>query len=161
MLAEGIDEESIIQQWSLDLRYQGQSFTLNIPWPETDKNELFSSIDIKKNIIKNFHATHEQRYGHKLNEQVELVNIRISLKMPTKTLKWQQKLEKKQPGPISYVPLHTITKEVPLWRREDIPYDQKLPGPVIITESVATTFVKEGWEVKMDGNGHLTLNSTI
>jgi len=145
MLAEGISKQTIIQQWSLDLRYCGQSFTLNIPW-----HSIKQSID-------QFHETHKQRYGHNLDESIELVNVRVSLKAPTQSLNWDQKLEKSQTKPISYVSLHAFVDDVPVWRREDLVPGMQIQGPALIIEPVATTFIKSNWVVEPDVYGHIRM----
>ncbi|MEJ2142843.1 MAG: hydantoinase/oxoprolinase family protein [Gammaproteobacteria bacterium] len=52
LLAEGIDAKTIQTEFSLDLRYQGQSYYLNIPW---------TKIETAKQA---FHHSHQGRYGH-------------------------------------------------------------------------------------------------
>jgi len=149
MLAEGVSKQAIIQQWSLDLRYCGQSFTLNIPW-----HNIEQSID-------QFHETHKQRYGHNLDESVELVNVRVSLKAPTQSLNWDQKLEKSQTKPISYVSLHAFGDDVPVWQRQDLVPGVQIQGPALIIEPVATTFIKSNWVAEPDVYGHIRMKHVL
>lgn len=53
-------------QPSLDLRYQGQRYTLSVPW----QNDIAHAIQA-------FHAAHTQRFGHALPMPVELVSVRL------------------------------------------------------------------------------------
>lgn len=64
LAAEGIPERRIETAASLDMRYQGQSYELSIPWNE----ELEAS----------FHRAHRRLYGY-TNESVplEIVNVRV------------------------------------------------------------------------------------
>ena len=149
MLTEGISEQAIIQHWSLDLRYSGQSFTLNIPWHNI------------KQSIEQFHETHKQRYGHSLNELIELVNVRVSLKAPTQSLNWQQKLEKSQSKPTSYVSLHAFGDDVPVWQRSDLVPGTQIQGPALIIEPVATTFIKSNWVAESDVYGHIRMKHVL
>jgi len=145
MLAERVRPEDVQQKLSLDLRYRGQSFTLNIKWTNIDQ------------AMMDFHATHEQRYGHKLNEPLELVNVRVSLKAQTESLKWQKLFNKQQLKPKTKVQVYACEGEVPVWSREDLAAGQIINGPALITEKVATTFIKTGWIAECDEHGHIIL----
>lgn len=149
MVAEGVNEQAIIQQRSLDLRYRGQSFTLNIPWCNIDQS------------VDQFHETHKQRYGHKLDETIELVNVRISLKAPTQSLNWDQTLEKSHAAPISYVYLHALGDDVPVWQRKDLLPGVQIQGPALIIEPVATTFIKSNWVAESDVFGHIRMKHVL
>ena len=61
---EGIPETQMQFYTSIDVRYQGQAYELNIPLTE--------------NIAQRFHLEHEHTYGHSMeNRTVEIVNIRL------------------------------------------------------------------------------------
>ncbi len=145
MQEEGVAEASAQIQRSLDLRYLGQSFSLNLPWESVAR------------CTKNFHETHERRYGHKLTEAVELVTLRVSIKSPTQS-PFEQKLEKKQAAePITHVSVYAQEDKVPVYQRETLAPGQYIPGPAIIIEDVATTFVKNNWNCSVHETGHLLL----
>jgi N-methylhydantoinase A len=64
LLREGVTEEAMVFQGSLDMRYQGQSYELTIPFAE--------------DILAGFHTAHTQSYGHAMPERtVEVVNLRL------------------------------------------------------------------------------------
>lgn len=64
LTAEGVRPENMLIEPSVDLRYQGQSFELNLP--------------LSKKLIAEFHQVHEQAYGYANPEApVEIVNIRV------------------------------------------------------------------------------------
>jgi len=145
MQAEGVDQADVLVFCSLDLRYCGQSFTLNVAWKNINQ------------AIDDFHATHEQRYGHKLNERVELVNVRVSLKVPNESPNWQQPIEKSRKKPIAHVSMYALGEQVPVWRREDLSGTEEITGPALITEAVASTLIKPGWAAHVDEFDHLRL----
>ncbi len=64
--AEGVDTAACQVARSVDLRYVGQSYTLEIPWDEAEAADAF-------------HRTHKLRYGHRLDLPVELVNLRVTV----------------------------------------------------------------------------------
>lgn len=154
MLAEGIRLSEIQRHDSMDLRYQGQSFALNIPWGSDAKVCFEQGIE---QAILLFNETHALRYGHNIDEVIELVNVRVSLKSPTPSLNWQQTLEKPRKKPTLSVSLHALGQEVPVWLRENIMPGEIIHGPALIEEAVTTTLVKPRWSAKMNDGGHLIL----
>ncbi|HLZ58351.1 MAG TPA: hydantoinase/oxoprolinase family protein, partial [Ktedonosporobacter sp.] len=64
---EGIPAEQIVIEPSLDLRYVGQSYELNIPF-EGDMVDASAA----------FHRAHERRFGYSdPNERIQVVNVRL------------------------------------------------------------------------------------
>ena len=70
LLAENVDVTDISVKYSVDLRYKGQSFTLNLPWSSVSE------------LVGNFHALHKERYGHDMDRSVEMVTLRVSVTSP-------------------------------------------------------------------------------
>ena len=142
---EGISEKDILIEFSIDCRYLGQSYFLNIKW---------------KNIataIKEFQALHEKRYGHQLELDVELVNIRVALKSKeTKiilpNLKGDINIEKE-----NKVKLYGFEKEISIYQRDSLTSGSKITGPALITETVSTTYIAENWNCEVDESGCLLL----
>ena len=79
LLKEGIERERLTADYALDLRYRGQSNTLRIPWQGIAASESA------------FHALHEQRYGHRLDVPVEMLNLRLRSKQ-SRPIKLRQSL---------------------------------------------------------------------
>ena len=146
LVAEGIPAAEVETGFSLDLRYQGQSYTLNLAWQGLEPTR------------QAFHAAHEQRYGHRLQAAVELVNIRCNLhgRPPAITLP-----EVGAAATGGTVPRHEQlagnATQVTVWIRENLPVGQKLHGPALITETVATTYIASGWSCHRDNTGNLLL----
>lgn len=147
LASEGVSTELVTLQRSLDLRYRGQAFSLNIPW-----QKLESCAD-------SFQQSHEQRYGHRLQQPVELVNIRLHAHGPA------QQIEIPTLGPKSFTTesvrhanLYGIDKPVAILDREKLCAEQQIDGPALITETVATTFIDSGWHCQVDNYGNLLLN---
>jgi len=149
LTAEGIAAEDIAVFYSVDLRYQGQSYTLNVPWEGSESS------------IESFHKLHQKRYGHQHQQPIELVNVRV--KTSAKAL------------PIALSPLSTsgqlpdiktetvlfgIDKKVPVYQREKLLYGHTLSGPALIVERVATTWVADHWHVQVDRFGNLLLQKS-
>ncbi len=144
LVAEGVNAKLIQQSPSLDLRYQGQSYTLNIGYKQF------------KNIAQDFHTAHEQRYGHSLDVPIELVNVRMKVFA-------EQKHFALPPSAISTnATVQRIALpeegEVLLYQRESLAPGTLIIGPALICESVSTTLIKQGWQAKVDKYGNLLLD---
>ena len=141
---EGINPSQISQQRSLDLRYCGQSFSLNIPWQALEQCQ------------QAFHQTHQQRYGHQLQQPIELVNIRLHAHGPANPLSIPT-LSNNGHTTNKQARLYGIDETVTIINREDLSAGQQINGPALITETVATTFIESGWQGQVDEYGNLLL----
>ena len=75
MKVEGFTPEQLKIDRSLDIRYEGQSYELNIPY----FIETGTSARETQALIQKFHATHDQRFGYaRTDAPVEVVNLRLT-----------------------------------------------------------------------------------
>ena len=146
LLREGIQGAQVESSFSLDLRYSGQSFSLNIPWQGTAVAAIAA-----------FHRRHQQRYGHTMELTVELVNLRAGigaaatpLALPTASVSAATAGSRAR--------LYGIEQEVDVLPRDSLQIGAHYCGPLLITEQVSTTWIKPGWRVRRDGVGSLLLS---
>ena len=146
LIAEGVAAADIETDFSLDLRYQGQSYTLNLPW-----QGLAATSSA-------FHMAHEQRYGHRLGAVVELVNLRCGLQGSPPQLHLpllaDSPTDSHEPRRAS---LAGVSEPVPVWSRSALYAGQVFAGPALVTETVATTWLPAGWCCRVDAVGNLLL----
>jgi len=135
---------------SLDVRYQGQSYTLNVAWQQEQDEPIES-------CISRFHQVHEKRYGHQLELPVELVNIRVALRAHTTPITFPRLQNKPPAKPVDSVFLCGINHPVARFERKDLAPGQEITGPALITETVSTTLVAPGWKSTTDTWGNLLL----
>jgi len=143
--AEGVAEAEIAVSRSLDLRYQGQSWTLNVSWTDPAGSEAA------------FHALHAARYGHRLERPVELVNLRVSLRSRQAPPALPRRPSAVPGAPAGHVSLPGHDGPVPLWQRDDLAPGQAIKGPALVTETVSTTWLAPGWTCVLDEYGNLLL----
>ncbi len=148
LIQEGVDPASISARPSVDLRYLGQSYTLTVPWQAT--HGCADSIEA-------FHLAHQERYGHRLELPVELVNLRLQLQGPQPQLPLAQLTSEGNAAPAGYSSLYGIDDAVPVWSRVELAPGQSLEGPALITEQVSTTYLAPGWQCQVDPYGNLML----
>lgn len=146
LAAEGIAEQELQVQPSLDLRYQGQSFTLNIPWQGIS------------GISQDFHSAHQQRYGHSMPLPIELVNVRLALRAEGPPLSLPE-LQRGHGSPAAQDSLKLVgfTRPVALYDRRQFGAGHHFDGPALVTEQTATTLVAENWRGNVDALGNLQL----
>jgi N-methylhydantoinase A len=133
-----------VVEYSADLRYLGQSYTLNLPWSEPER------------LAEAFHRLHESQYGHRMAIAVELVNLRVRLlgEHPEFDLpEWQPSAEA-QPDTTS---VFGIDEPVLVFARDTLNKGQCIDGPALITETTSTTWISPGWQAHVDQWGNLVL----
>ncbi|HKJ07652.1 MAG TPA: hydantoinase/oxoprolinase family protein, partial [Gammaproteobacteria bacterium] len=145
LAADGVSREAISVDQALDLRYLGQSYTLTLPWRGRD------------GTLQAFHAAHQARYGHRLDAAVELVNLRVRVRGQPPALALRP--AGTQPGQESrQVEMAGLDGPVPVWSRATLGAGQRLQGPALVTDVVATTWLAPGWRCVVDGVGNLLLD---
>ena len=147
LIEEGVEQNNIHIEQSLDVRYAGQSYTLNIPWQ-----------DIKR-IEEDFSQAHHARYGHQLPLEVELVNLRVAVNGPQPELNIATEAQQHatEKTPTEYAKLYGLEEDVLICQRNTLTADATILGPAIITETISTTFIAPGWRCIKDKTGNLLL----
>jgi N-methylhydantoinase A len=137
---------------SLDLRYRGQAFELNIP---TD-----TALQLDR-IEADFHRQHRDTYGH-ANPQaaIELVNARLTAYGLVPKPAAERHVAPGADLDRALVERRAVwfegrAHDCPVWDRERLPERAELRGPAIVEEFGATTVVPPGWRGAMDPHGNL------
>ena len=145
--ADGVDEADICVQYSLDVRYRGQSTTLQVPWQGKEQTSAA------------FHALHQQRYGHALSMPVELVNLRVQVtaEMPAVQLPALGQAASADAPILQQARLQGIQELVNLYERECLLVGHRIVGPALIVERCATTYLAPNWQCEIDAIGNLRL----
>ncbi len=143
---EGVSAENTSIEYRADLRYQGQSTSLTIPW--------YSVSEAREQ----FHSAHQQRYGHRLDSPLELVNLRLGIREnkepPVLEMVKRPELESRIPGKVSIYGIH---QPVPVVQRVNLRAGQSLSGPALLVETNATTWLAPTWRASCDLFGNLLL----
>ncbi len=147
LAAEGIVPDTLLRDDSVDLRYRGQSYTLNLPW---------SGVMATAAAFQELHAA---RYGHTLDLPVELVNLRVRLTAPPRAPALPSiAAEPPAAGAApAAVRVAGCAAPVPLHRRAALGVTDVLTGPAVILDDVATTWLAPGWRAQRDRLGNLLL----
>jgi N-methylhydantoinase A len=134
---------------SVDVRYAGQGYELNVPWVG--------------DFVERFHEVHRQRYGYSdRTRPVEVVNARV--RIVSVTLPVEERCEPMRVGDAR----QAVTREKEIycegaWRsgrvyaRELLEPGDTFRGPAVVVEYSATTFIEPGAEVLVDGFRNLVI----
>lgn len=122
---------------SLDARYAGQSFELNVP--------------LKANWRKLFDAAHKKEFGDAYPERrAEIVNVRLRVSAQTLARLSAPKLPTGKPRAKKW-------KGVPVYERDALPAGFKLRGPAIVTELSSCLWLAKGWKFEVKKSGAMLL----
>ncbi|MCF7985581.1 MAG: hydantoinase/oxoprolinase family protein [Thiohalocapsa sp.] len=143
LTAEGLDPLSLRREDSIDLRYRGQSYTLNVPW------------DGAAAVGSAFRALHRVRYGHDLELPVEIVNLRVRLTAPAPPVALPPALV--QAAAVRSVRVPDCDDPVPVLARTALEVGRQVTGPALVLDEVSTTWIATGWTAMRDGFGNLLL----
>jgi N-methylhydantoinase A len=132
--AEGFEDENIQLEPALDMRYQGQSYELTVPFSE--------------NFVTDFHEIHRQTYGYQRPEaNLEIVNFRVRA---TGTVSSPQIMAQPLVSPdpsAAYLEDRSVVMEshqeklVPFFKGEALDPGNSIPGPAIIIRDDTTILI--------------------
>ncbi|MDP7663834.1 MAG: hydantoinase/oxoprolinase family protein [Nitrospinota bacterium] len=140
---------------SVDLRYVGQSFEINVN--ATRNGDLLPVAE----IIDDFHRMHEFTYGFcDVDEPVEFVNLRISVFGLTSKPEGILKSTASDGEEVREVSVLSSNGEKSAYRlinRAGLSAGDKVEGSSIIYDAFATALVPAGWTGVTDESGHILL----
>ena len=141
-----------VLSYSLDLRYQGQNYELNIELTEQDLADGFAGAQAR------FHALHDRVYGYRLEKRpVQLVNVRVMALGRISANPWvggrQSDAAPAQPAGSRQVVLDVDdVRTFPVYRYADLTPGQTIAAPAIVEYSGSTVFMPPGWHARLDAN---------
>jgi N-methylhydantoinase A/oxoprolinase/acetone carboxylase beta subunit len=147
--------ESIIYERSVDTRYVGQGYEVNVPVPNKDFSKLTPD-----NVTEMFNKVYQLLYGRTYPEvKLEFVNFRVRAKLPERPLHLP-KISKKAGSALkgNRLAYSSISHEyIPfkVFDRYKFSPGTKFKGPAIIEERESTTIVGENGTVNVDEYGFL------
>jgi N-methylhydantoinase A/oxoprolinase/acetone carboxylase beta subunit len=132
---------------SADIRYNGQSYELTVPWNSTDP-------------AAPFHREHHRVYGYSNPERaIEIVTIRIRARLDVQkpTLVSQRMRSRISKKPTTRR-IHSTAawRDTPVYPRSSLT-TAALRGPALILDYGSTTMIPPGWTFSVDQAGSLKL----
>jgi N-methylhydantoinase A len=149
--AEGIPAERVRHERFLDMRYEGQSYEIMVP---------FGS-----DYIKSFHQLHEKTYGYRnQNKIVEVVNIRLRARGMAEKPRWQEavrgteKLSAEAMLGEREVVFDQFPTRTPVIAREKLRSGNRIRGPAVVVEYTSTIVIPPFAHGLVDEYGNIVLN---
>jgi N-methylhydantoinase A/oxoprolinase/acetone carboxylase beta subunit len=134
-----------------DLRYRGQSYELNVPWPDS---------------AAHFHREHAQVYGYSNpDREVEIVTIRVRARTPLPKPKLTAEKPTVNTTRAGAVETRRVWRRIwvdgawrrtAVWKREQLGSGFK-SGPALVLDYGSTTLVPPRWRFRVDRSGNLLI----
>ena len=160
MKSEGFVRDQLKIDRSLDMRYEGQSYELNIPCFTAEHT---SSTEIAETLVEEFHAAHELRFGYaRTDAPVEVVNLRLTATGETDKPSIQSIPLADTDAAEAFTVQNPVIFEgetfpTNFYRREALRPGNRIAGPAIVTEFSATTVIPPNFSAVVDAYQNLIL----
>lgn len=159
--ADGFDRDSITFAFSIDLRYQGQGYELNVPAgasPDVGEGAV-------EEIRERFDQAHEQLFGHSAKtEPAEAVNYRV--RATVRVPKFSMKRHDRAAGSASdakiderevYFDRASGMTPTPVYDRALLAPGHEVAGPAVVEQLDSTTVVYPGQRAVVDDYRNLVI----
>jgi N-methylhydantoinase A len=144
LTAQGFDPERAILEPSVDLRFHGQSYEINIA--------------LQRDLGAAFRREHRRRFGYaSRSATIELIAVRLSARVPRPMVRLRPERRTPRGRRERRVLFEDGWSVVPVRDRSSLVSAGELDGPVVIEEAFATTLVPPGARAKIDRLGLLRI----
>ncbi len=151
--ADGMGSGRQRHDFTLDIRYVGQSFTLPIPWDPAHADWT--------PVREAFDARHRETFGYSTDaNDVEIVNVRlVSLGLVDKP-QLQFKPDTTRDALLEQRSVwFSDWVDCPVYLRDAMPAGLAFDGPAIIEEAGGTSVLPPGWSARVHASGALLCNA--
>ena len=144
----------------LDMRYVGQDYTLTVPLPlDSDHRPATGATE----LTEAFAAAYDQAFGHSLDEAIEIVSVRATLRTPVsappasaRALASPSRANTSAPA-LRSLRAYSFSRgehlDFALVHRDDLHPGATLNGPAIVLEATTTVYLDEGFDLELDPSG--------
>ncbi len=146
---EGLKKNESRVLLSVDMRYAGQAYEINLPWD--------------RSFTRRFHQLHEARFGHSdPSKEVEVVTLRVRIEGKGKLNKPRPLSLKQGSGKQAFLGRREVyfkkrMLRCPAYERERLNPGDRIRGPAVIHEFSSTVVVPPVWQVRVDRYSNLDI----
>lgn len=150
LAAQGVEAARVVR--SVDCRYRGQAFELEVAAPTAEPSHVAAA----------FHLAHRERYGYDQPDQpVEAVTLRVRAEGPPPdfvlpTIADGRGADTARRGERTVL-VDGAPRPVPVLARDSLGAGDTFAGPALVTGVDATCLVLPGQAVEVDGFGNLVI----
>ncbi len=160
MKADGVSEKESRILWTADMRYQGQSYELNIP---IKRGAKLTTKDMDR-VVRDFSKLHQEVYQYSSpDEAVEIVNIRVraigkspKIKLP-RMKKSSRDAKRALKGKREVFFDETGFRSTNIYDRSLLRHGNVLRGPCIVEERMSTSVLIPGSVGEIDAYGNIVV----
>jgi N-methylhydantoinase A/oxoprolinase/acetone carboxylase beta subunit len=148
MAEDGFDPAKVVLERSLDCRYLGQSYEIDVPYRKARTPG--------RAFLESFHRRHKRLYSYRhASRPVEIVNLRIKAVAVTPKIPLERRPPSRSLDPTALVKrqmIHTgrALREGTVYDRTRLGPDNAVPGPALIIDPESTTFLPPGYRARVD-----------
>jgi N-methylhydantoinase A len=142
---------------SIDMRYVGQNWELNVPMPggELTKDDFDAAITL-------FEGEHERFYGYSIpGEELEMLTFNVAAVGTRHSVELPTIAPGTAPEPMLRRPVTFGVEDgpvdTPVYRRDDFGAGIEIAGPAVIGQTDATTLLPPGSSATVDDTGNLII----
>jgi N-methylhydantoinase A len=157
LATQRVPEERRRFEQSVDMRYEGQDYTLTVQLEDADEP---AREDFLARVADRFGRQHAARYGHSTPEAaVEFVNVRVT---GFGVNAWGHLTGERHEASAAVtrsaqIVFDGIAHPTPIIRRDALPIGRVVEGPALVVEETTTTVVSPRASIRRDPAGHLVL----
>ncbi|WP_327092782.1 hydantoinase/oxoprolinase family protein [Nonomuraea sp. NBC_01738] len=154
---QGVPQDRRRVEHAVDMRYEGQDYTLTIPLTGAGEPAAPGFLDA---VAARYADAHTGRYGHATPEApVEFVTLRSAGfgSFPGATARSPERTAAGPPA-VRDVIFNGVAHRTPVLRRAGL--SGELAGPAVVVEETATTVIPPGCLATVDDNGFLIIKVT-
>jgi N-methylhydantoinase A len=150
LLDEGHSADRVLLRRSVDLRYAGQNYELEVDYSTGAPDTLRTA----------FERRHRQLYGYATGESVECVNLRVSAQLVGDALVPGHGAATGSAAAVGELRAYfrgAGSVAMPRYERGALPADQVVAGPALVEDEWSTTVVYPGQRCHADRVGNLII----
>ncbi|MDR7402937.1 MAG: hydantoinase/oxoprolinase family protein [Armatimonadota bacterium] len=146
--------------WSLDMRYEGQSYELNVP---LDRRERLGPGDLAA-AAERFHRLHQRLYAYSSREEtLQVVNLRVTALGKTPPVRFPAlelrpgdgRQARKEARPVYFAGRGMV--ETPVYERDLLQPGDVVRGPAVVEETISSTLLIPGARCTVDAYRNLVI----
>jgi N-methylhydantoinase A len=141
-----------------DMRYVGQEHTITIPLDSAGGRVVADVAEIRDAFTQEY----EKTFGHQMDEEVEIVSLRATLRTPLPRRAGEHVATSDEEPLDAVGEAYSFTEErwIPFRILRRAQLGGTLAGPAIILEETATTYLDAGFEATVHESGSLFVTDT-
>ncbi len=144
---------------TIDLRYLGQNYELEVPFDFDD----FTPDNVAR-LWTGFHAMHEARFGFRIPQEViEAITLRCTVRCATSRpdfLPLRAREGRLEPQSLRRVVYAAGALDTPVYARELLCAGDTLIGPALVEEAASVTVLAPRHRLTVTAPGHLLVSAT-